>query len=285
MGCGASRDGLTGIETPINHVMKTVGISSIDDVFTPLSPIIKELENIRVSLIDGQDELLELTGAAVYKEPSLAKIILCILQKISCDCGGDIKKSGISIVLEKPYFTIGDKKHRDDFADILKQITEYIEGLISLEESIKNITERITELAGTIPERTSGMIDEVKSSASSDPLGVVKKISTITKNSNKASIAVKRAAEISVFAAQQLVQLKDFVTIFNDETRIASINDIGKKSHERKLKDSAIISWEYASPTERIGTHGKNAIAILKNKKHLKSKIKTEINREEYGHH
>ena len=281
MGCGASRETLSPMETPLNHVMKVTGVDAVDSVFRPISPIIEHLEKIRVSLVDAQDDLLESSGAMAYKETNLAKIISGLFQRVSALKGGDLKKANLELTLQKPYIKVGDQGLAGVLKDIIPQFVDYISGIIEISDSVTEIVQQITDLVQTLPDKTGDLIEQVKDSASSDPFQAIKNVAAVTKNSMKATVALKRSAEISVFAAKQIASLKDAIALLHDDVKIAAINEIGKKAISKKLQEPVDIVWEFALPIERHGATAKECLKILKTKKEKREKLLAEIKKEE----
>lgn len=281
MGCGASRDNLSDLEKPLNWVMWWTHIYSVDSVFSPISDVIYDLEKVRSTLVDGQDSLIELSGAAAYKETSLGKILLCLMQKTAADFDGDLSKAGLEVTYYRPYIRIANSNSADSLQNTVSQLADYVSNMMELEERIRNIVERLTDLGSSIPEKTNQMIEDVKNGTSTNPLESMRYVAYIHKNASRTATATKRAAEISVFIAQQVVQLKDFATIFSDSKRISEINEVGKKAKEKKITDAIAIAWEFAPPAERLGTTYKLCLELLKGKKGMKTKLKEEITKEQ----
>lgn len=172
MGCGGSKEKLEGVDRPLDHWMEKVGIPDIDDKFYPLSDTIKDLENIRETVVDKRDEMHELSGSCAYKAPSLYKAGTSVLWKLSVDNKGEISKAGIDVIDKEPYITVVGSDNSKEGADAARSFITYCNSIKKIGSDFESVGENLKQLGEKATANQESTIEQIKSKLSNDPLAM-----------------------------------------------------------------------------------------------------------------
>ena len=91
--------------------MHKVGVEKFDNFFDSAGEILGNAEDIRGGLQDSKETMEEIANVELLKEPSLVDAIQAWIWSLSANEGGEIKKSGLEILEEKPYIQVDCSSH------------------------------------------------------------------------------------------------------------------------------------------------------------------------------
>lgn len=169
MGCGGSKEKLEGVDKPLEHWMERINMVDVDDKFRPLEASIKEMEEIRETIVDKRDEMYETSGACAYKNPNVYKAGTSVLWKLSTDNSGEIARAGIDTMSDPPYIVISGNNsvEGNKAANIF---INYCAGIKNMPSQLSNIFDKLKELADKALANQESTLQKIKSKLSNNPM-------------------------------------------------------------------------------------------------------------------
>jgi hypothetical protein len=279
MGCGGSRnEEKSAIDTPLDHWMETIGITQVDEIFSNASNVIKNIEELRETIIDKRDEVIQATGACSYKNPDILKSFNGLVWKLATDNGGDLTKAELDTIEDEPYMEIRGKNNSIEAKNAGELLIQYCNTIIHLTQQCSDVQTEIEELAKEIQTNTQRFTEEIQEQGNkTNPGKIPANISKMGRNSDK----VRKAAFISATLTKELTLTislaKDIGGMIGDKKLIVAINEVGSKSIQSKLHEPWKIVWYNIKPEERYSHVPIEGFKRYEEKKKYKDLIKAEI--------
>jgi hypothetical protein len=271
MGCGGSREKETGINAPLNHWMDTIGVDSIDEVFSNASPVIKELEEIREIVVDRRDDVIIHTGACAHKEPNISKCFQSLLWKLSADNEGDIGKAEIEVLEDAPYLAIKGKKNSHEGSNAGNLFIRYCNDLMTLPEKMNALSEKIQNLAEEIGNQAASFGEQITEFAKDHPLKIPGMLSKLSRNVARVKAAAAVSPDVAKELTSTIAQIKDVGDLLKATDKV---DEIGKKAHKEKQTHAHVIVFTNLKPEERWGNQPTEGVQRFENKKKAKAEEK-----------
>jgi hypothetical protein len=278
MGCGGSKIEEEGIQAPLDHLMEKLEIEKLDEIFDNASKITEAVEEIRNLVIDNKDELIATSGACSYIDPKIQHSFYGICWKLSADNKGKFIDAGIEWDSENNSLALTGPNNSAEALNAFNQFNDFVKGVITLPEKMKEIADQVQELHKNISEDPQGILDQVKEAVTDNPFklaGVLKKThSNISKIKNVVSVTPKLAEELTII----LDFLKDIPAFLKDLDKIKQIDVIGEKANKQKYVQAHEITWYLMEDTKlRFGTKPQQGLKFWDERRHNKKEKKEKI--------
>ena len=218
MGCGSTHFRIEGeiikqenIELDLNEHYK-------NEELTQAQALIHLITNIRNKIIYEYDNLIYISGACLFKNPSMIHCTKCILFKISSECEGDLTKAKLSFREDPPFMKIDFNFKNPDTNIILSQFFEFIIRLRDYKILIKQIDKETPKLIYILYENNNKVSKE--------------NLQKINKGILLFKDLTRLRSNILVQYKNQIYELASNNTIF-----INQINKIGEIAYKKNIKD------------------------------------------------
>ena len=218
MGCGNTHFRIEGeiikqekIELDLNDHYKNKELSQAQ-------VLINLIANIRNKIIYEYDNLIYISGACLFKNPSMIHCTKCILFKISSECEGDLTKAKLSFREDPPFMKIDFNFKSPDTNIILSQFFEFIVRLRDYKILIKQIDKETPKLMCILYENNNKVSKE--------------NLEKINKGILLFKDLTRLRSNILVQYKNQIYELASNNTIF-----INQINKIGEIAYKKNIKD------------------------------------------------
>ena len=146
MGCGSTHIKVGGeiikqekIELNINEHYKNKEL-------TQAQSLIYLITTIRNKIIYEYNNLIYISGACLFKTPTMAHCTKCILFKICSECEGDLNKANIKFKEDPPYISINSKNFSQSTNFIVSKLFEFIISLRDYKIIMKQIDKETPKL-------------------------------------------------------------------------------------------------------------------------------------------
>ena len=218
MGCGSTHLRIEGeiikqetIQLDLNEHYKSKEL-------TQAQALIHLITNIRNKIIYEYDNLIYISGACLFKNPSMIHCTKCILFKISSECEGDLTKAKLSFREDPPFMKIDFNFKSPDTNIILSQFFEFIVRLRDYKILIKQIDKETPKLMYILYENNNKVSKE--------------NLEKINKGILLFKDLTRLRGNILVQYKNQIYELASNNTIF-----INQINKIGEIAYKKNIKD------------------------------------------------
>ena len=218
MGCGSPNFKVDGeiikqenIELDLNEHFKNKEL-------TQAQALIRLITNIRNKIIYEYDNLIYISGACLFKNPSMAHCAKCILFKISSDCEGDINNAKLTFREDPPFIKIDSNKLSQETKIILSKLFDFVIRLRDYKILIKQIDKEIPKLMYILYENNNKVSKE---------------------NLEKINKGIILNKDLSRLRTNILVQYKNqiYELVTNNTIFIKQINKIGEMAYKQNIKD------------------------------------------------
>lgn len=119
-------------------------------MFDNIKPMLELCENARKGFKETIDEINEITEIEILKDPSFLESMRVFFWAISANYDGDIKKSGIQILHDKPFITINTSGCWWDVNQINYNLVEFIRTALDMPEQVYETVKSLIDLAQNI---------------------------------------------------------------------------------------------------------------------------------------
>ena len=180
--------------------------------------LINLITNIRNKIIYEYDNLIYLSGACLFKNPTITHCTRCILYKICSECQGDINKAGFFQREDPPFLIVKKEKFSKETNELISLLFDFIIKLRDYKFIVKQIDKETPKLMYIVFENNNNVSKE--------------NISKI----NKGIILFK---ELNKIRNSIIVEYKDkiFDVIYFNKKFCNEINKIGNLAIKKKLTD------------------------------------------------
>ena len=218
MGCGNTHFRIEGeiikqekIELDLNDHYKNKELSQAQ-------VLINLIANIRNKIIYEYDNLIYISGACLFKNPSMVHCTKCILCKICSESEGDLTKARLSFREDPPFLKIGFNITNSDTNTILSKLFDFIIRLRDYKILIKQLDKETPKLMYILYENNNKISK--------------KNLEKINKGFLLFKDLIRLRSNILLQYKNQIYELASNNTIF-----INQINKIGEIAFKNKIKD------------------------------------------------
>ena len=218
MGCGSTHIKVGGeiikqekIELNINEQYKSKEL-------THAQSLIYLITTIRNKIIYEFDSLIYISGACLFKVPTIEHCTKCILFKICSECEGDLDKANIKFKEDPPYMSINPINFSQSTNNIISKLFEFIMSLRDYKIIMKQIDKETPKLMYILFDNNNKI--------SKDNLEKINKAILLFKDLNKLRTGI-------------LVEYKNQIyDLINDNNFFKNqINKIGALAYKNKITD------------------------------------------------
>lgn len=225
--------------------------------------LINLITNIRNKIIYEYDNLIYLSGACLFKNPTITHCTRCILYKICSECQGDINKAGFFQREDPPFLLVKKEKFSKETNELISLLFDFIIKLRDYKFIVKQIEKETPKLMYIVFENNNNVSKE--------------NISKI----NKGIILFK---ELNKIRNSIIVEYKDkiFDVIYFNKKFCNEINKIGNLAIKKKLTDIYEITMLFKDIIDKkdIKSNSKEDLhmynSINEAKKIMEKKLKNE---------
>ena len=225
--------------------------------------LIDLITNIRNKIIYEYDNLIYLSGACLFKNPTITHCTRCILYKICSECQGDINKAGFFQREDPPFLIVKKEKFSKETNELISLLFDFIIKLRDYKFIVKQIDKETPKLMYIVFENNNNISKE--------------NISKI----NKGIILFK---ELNKIRNSIIVEYKDkiFDVIYFNKKFCNEINKIGNLAIKKKLTDIYEITMLFKDIIDKkdIKSNSKEDLhmynSINEAKKIMEKKLKNE---------
>lgn len=266
MGCGGSKDKLTGAEKPLDHWMEPLEMGSMDEKFQRASVIISTIEEKRRAIVDDLEQVYHSTGAIAFKSRDLGKALKCLVWKLGVDNDGKVTEIGFNT----ENHTFGGKKNSSEGDQAGNKLVEYCKNLVE-NLKVEDITNLLNDIEALVKDFTDNMgqySKEILEKCSSNPFDGIKKISKLKNNISNCLAAVVCLKDIVGKLNMLALSAPKVLAALNPEAMLKEAAHV-EKARKQRLTDAVQIAWNIIDPKERHGKTWNESVkeAEEKNKK------------------
>ena len=246
MGCGSTHIKVGGelikqekIELNINEHYKNKEL-------TQAQSLIYLITTIRNKIIYEYDNLIYVSGACLFKTPTMAHCTKCILFKICSECEGDLNKANIKFKEDPPYMSINSSNFSQSTNIIVSKLFEFIISLRDYKIIMKQIDKETPKLMYILFDNNNRI--------SKDNLEKINKAILLFKDLNKLRTGI-------------LVEYKNQIyDLINDSNFYKNqINKIGSLAYKDKITDIYEIAMLFKNNMEEFINYFKKEDWIMHN--------------------
>ena len=246
MGCGSTHIKVGGelikqekIELNINEHYKNKEL-------TQAQSLIYLITTIRNKIIYEYDNLIYVSGACLFKTPTMAHCTKCILFKICSECEGDLNKANIKFKEDPPYISINSNNFSQSTNIIVSKLFEFIISLRDYKIIMKQIDKETPKLMYILFDNNNRI--------SKDNLEKINKAILLFKDLNKLRTGI-------------LVEYKNQIyDLINDSNFYKNqINKIGSLAYKDKITDIYEIAMLFKNNMEEFINYFKKEDWIMHN--------------------
>ena len=218
MGCGSTHFRIEGeiikqetIELNLNDHYKSKELSQAQ-------VLINLITNIRNKIIYEYDNLIYISGACLFKNPSMVHCTKCILCKICSECEGDLTKAKLSFREDPPFMKIDFNFKNSDTNIILSKFFDFIIRLRDYKILLKQLDKETPKLMYILYENNNKVSKE--------------NLEKINKGILLFKDLTRLRSNILVQYKNQIYELASNNIIFKNQ-----INKIGEIAYKNNIKD------------------------------------------------
>ena len=219
MGCGSMHLKMDGkiirqenIELEISDICK-----NNKDLYQAQS-LIHLITNIRNKIIYEYDNLIYISGACLFKNPSISHCTKCILSKVCSESDGDLNNVGFSYREDPPFFKLKLEKFSQETQDLIKKLFEFTIRLRDYKIILKQIDKETPKLIYIVFENNNNVSKE---------------------NINKINKAILLFKDLSKLRTNILIEYKNQIydLIMGNRIFCNQVNKIGEEAYKNKITD------------------------------------------------
>ena len=219
MGCGSTHLKMDGkiirqenIELEISDICK-----NNKDLYQAQS-LIHLITNIRNKIIYEYDNLIYISGACLFKNPSISHCTKCILSKVCSESDGDLNNVGFSYREDPPFFKLKLEKFSQETQDLIKKLFEFTIRLRDYKIILKQIDKETPKLIYIVFENNNNESKE---------------------NINKINKAILLFKDLSKLRTNILIEYKNQIydLIMGNRIFCNQVNKIGEEAYKNKITD------------------------------------------------
>ena len=226
--------------------------------------LINLITNLRNKIIYEYDNLIYLTGACLFKNPTITHCTRCILYKICSECQGDINKAGFFQREDPPFLIVKKEKFSKETNKLINHLFDFITKLRDYKFIVKQIDKETPKLMYIVFENNNYV--------SKENISKINKGIILFKELNKIRNSIMVAYKDKIFD----------VIMFNKEF-CNEINKIGSLAFKKKITDIYEITMLFKDivNTNDIKCNNKEELIMYNNineaKKIMEKKLKNEM--------
>ena len=122
--------------------------------------LINLITNIRNKIIYEYDNLIYLSGACLFKNPTITHCTRCILYKICSECQGDINKAGFFQREDPPFLIVKKEKFSKETNELITLLFDFIIKLRDYKFIVKQIDKETPKLMYIVFENNNNVSKE-----------------------------------------------------------------------------------------------------------------------------
>ena len=218
MGCGSTHFKIEGEIVKQENIELDLNEHHKNKELAQAQALISLITNIRNKIIYEYDNLIYISGACLFKNPSMMHCTKCILFKISSECEGDLTKAKLSFREDPPFMKIDFSFKNPDTNIILSQLFDFIIRLRDYKILIKQIDKETPKLMYILYENNNKVSKE---------------------NLEKINKGILLFKDLTRLRSNILVQYKNqiYELASNNINFINQINKIGEIAYKKNIKD------------------------------------------------
>lgn len=264
MGCGGSKDKLTGAEKPLDHWMEPLGMESIDATFQRASGIISTIEEKRVAIVDDLETVYHKSGAIAYKTRDLGKALKCVVWKLGVDNEGKVTEVGFSV----DNHTFGGAKNSAEGNEAGNLLVAYCKNVLEnwKPEDLSSILGDIEGIVKDFTDNMDNYAKEIQEKCASNPFDAIKKISKLKSNISNCTAAVECLKDLVNRLKELALSAPNVIAALNPAGMLKEAEHV-EKAHKQKLRDAVQIAWNVIDAADRHGKTWNECVRDAEEKK------------------
>ena len=218
MGCGNTHIRVGGELIKQENIELNINEQYKNKELTQAQTLIHLITTIRNKIIYEYDNLIYITGACLFKNPTMAHCTKCVLFKICSECQGDLNNANIKFKEDPPYMTINSNNFSTSTNNLIAKLFEFVINLRDYKLILKQLDKETPKLMYIVFDNSNKI--------SKDNLGKINKAITLFKDLTK-------------LRSNILVEYKNQIyDLINDSNRYKEqINKIGALAYKEKISD------------------------------------------------
>ena len=218
MGCGNTHIRVGGELIKQENIELNINEQYKNKELTQAQTLIHLITTIRNKIIYEYDNLIYITGACLFKNPTMAHCTKCVLFKICSECQGDLNNANIKFKEDPPYMTINSNNFSASANNLIAKLFEFVINLRDYKLILKQLDKETPKLMYIVFDNSNKI--------SKDNLGKINKAITLFKDLTK-------------LRSNILVEYKNQIyDLINDSNRYKEqINKIGALAYKEKISD------------------------------------------------
>ena len=218
MGCGNTHIRVGGELIKQENIELNINEQYKNKELTQAQTLIHLITTIRNKIIYEYDNLIYITGACLFKNPTMAHCTKCVLFKICSECQGDLNNANIKFKEDPPYMTINSNNFSASTNNLIAKLFEFVINLRDYKLILKQLDKETPKLMYIVFDNSNRI--------SKDNLGKINKAITLFKDLTK-------------LRSNILVEYKNQIyDLINDSNRYKEqINKIGALAYKEKISD------------------------------------------------
>lgn len=218
MGCGNTHIRVGGELIKQENIELNINEQYKNKELTQAQTLIHLITTIRNKIIYEYDNLIYITGACLFKNPTMAHCTKCVLFKICSECQGDLNNANIKFKEDPPYMTINSNNFSASTNNLIAKLFEFVINLRDYKLILKQLDKETPKLMYIVFDNNNKI--------SKDNLGKINKAITLFKDLTK-------------LRSNILVEYKNQIyDLINDSNRYKEqINKIGALAYKEKISD------------------------------------------------
>ena len=275
MGCGGSKDKEEGVHAHLSHWMTNLGMEKLDETFAEASKVIEQVEEMRVTIVDARDDLMINSGACSYADPQIDHAFFGIAYKLSADNKGKFLDCGIKFDIEAMTLTLDGPNNSADAVKALENFKDYFKGIVALPDKVKELSEKMQDLAKKIVEDPSAMLEEVSETFKDNMLQIPGKIFAAKSNIDLVRKAVTCSVKLAAELTKNLAFMKEVAGLLKNLEKITKIDVIGANANKHKYVKAYEITWNLMEDVKlRFGKKAEEGLKRWDERKNNKAAAK-----------
>ena len=257
MGCGGSKDKLTGADKPLDHWMEALEMETIDANFQRASGIITTIEEKRRQVINDLESVYESSGAIAYKNRDLSKALKCVIWKLGVDNDGNVAKIGFNF----EDMTFGGAKNSTHGNEAGEKLIKYCKNILEnwKPEDLTCILTEIEEIYKDFNGNMDRYTKEIQEKCTSNPFDAIKKMIKLKGNISKCTDAVVCLKDLIERLKMHAVSAPQVMASLNPVTMLKEAPHV-EKAFKLRITDAVQIAWNIIEPHERQGKTWKDCV-------------------------
>ena len=160
MGCGNTHIRVGGELIKQENIELNINEQYKNKELTQAQTLIHLITTIRNKIIYEYDNLIYITGACLFKNPTMAHCTKCVLFKICSECQGDLNNANIKFKEDPPYMTINSNNFSASTNNLIAKLFEFVINLRDYKLILKQLDKETPKLMYIIFENNNNISKE-----------------------------------------------------------------------------------------------------------------------------